>query len=116
VADTAIPAAEQAVTGPKQLGKLLNAEHGVRVWNGQLLLIGHHDLDQTADLLHRLFPHTPLHPTGWHHHVHLVELLPPATDQIQYIDWRGWIYCAIGDPGAVPITHFMFQQHPCADG
>lgn len=104
-----------ASAGGKQLGTLANAEHGIRRWNLNLLLIGHHDLGETADLLRTIYPGVELHPVGWHHHVHLTELLPPPNYPTEGLDWRGWIFCGPDDTGALPITHFMPKEASCGD-
>lgn len=94
-ADTA--ALYTAQNGDNQLGAAITAHPGLRVWNGDLLRLGHLPKTSFAVECNVLLPDGKHVELAHHEHVHI----DPGIKQ--------WVFCAKDANGAVPITIAVTQ-------
>lgn len=102
-------ARHEAEHGTKPLGRPTRDHPGLRVWNGDLLRIGHHPLTPFAIEANVLLRNDLYVDQAHHEHVHLTDLRPPSLSD-NGRDWRGWVYCSATTDGAVPITIAVTQH------
>jgi hypothetical protein len=88
-----------AENGENQLGAAVKAHPGLRVWNGDLLRIGHLPKTPFAVECNVLLPDYKYVEMAHHEHVHI----DPDIHQ--------WVFCASDADGAVPITIAVTQTH-----
>jgi hypothetical protein len=101
----AIVTAEQ---GGNQLGTAITKHPGLRIWNGNLLRLGHLPKTPFAVECNVLLPNHQYVDMAHHEHVHLEHLTPPPgyTDDPTVLQW---VHCAADADGAVPITIAVTQ-------
>lgn len=98
-----------ATHGDKQLGRPWSAHPGLRIWNGNLIRIGHHDQAAFVAEANGLLP-SHMHVDMAHHeHAHLTPPYPPPGHPCGNTDWNQWVYCAATADGAVPLTIAITQ-------
>ncbi|MFJ3283341.1 hypothetical protein [Streptomyces halstedii] len=81
--------------GDNQLGRPWNAHPGLRIWNGNLIRIGHHDKDTFVTQANTALPNHMYADMAHHEHAHLT-----GTQ---------WVYCPPNADGAVPLTITITQ-------
>lgn len=86
-----------AENGDNQLGGAVKAHPGLRVWNGDLLRLGHLPKTPFAVECNLLLPDGKYVDMAHHEHVHIDP------------DLRQWVFCAADADGAVPITIAVTQ-------
>jgi hypothetical protein len=86
-----------AENGNNQLGIPVPHHPGLRVWNGDLLRVGHHDEDTHCLEVNALLPDGKYVDMAHHKHVHINP------------DLRQWVFCAKDADGSVPITIAVTQ-------
>lgn len=101
-ADTAALYAAQ--NGDNQLGAAITAHPGLRVWNGDLLRLGHLPKTPFAVECNVLLPDGKHVELAHHEHVHIDP------------DLKQWVFCAKDAAGAVPITIAVTQTTGPEDG
>jgi hypothetical protein len=94
---TNIDALNAAQNGDNQLGAALTHHPGLRVWNGDLLRIGHLPKTPFAVEVNLLLPDDRYVDMAHHEHVHI----DPDIHQ--------WVFCSATADGAVPITIAVTQ-------
>ena len=92
-----VNAINTAQTGDNQLGRAVTKHPGLRVWNGDLLRIGHLPKTPFAVECNVLLPDGKYVEMAHHEHVHIDPTL------------RQWVFCAKDADGAVPITIAVTQ-------
>jgi hypothetical protein len=90
----AIVTAEQ---GGNQLGAAITAHPGLRIWNGNLLRLGHLPKTPFAVECNVLLPDHQYTDMAHHEHVHIDP------------DIKQWVFCREDANGAVPITIAVTQ-------
>lgn len=88
-----------AENGANQLGAAITAHPGLRIWNGDLLRIGHLPKTPFAVECNALLPDGSYVELAHHEHVHI----DPDIHQ--------WVFCHTNADGAVPITIAVTQTH-----
>lgn len=83
--------------GDNQLGVAVSKHPGLRVWNGDLLRLGHLPKTPFAVECNALLPDRQYVDMAHHEHVHI----DPDINQ--------WVFCAATADGAVPITIAVTQ-------
>jgi hypothetical protein len=94
---TNVHALNAAQNGDNQLGAALTHHPGLRVWNGDLLRIGHLPKTPFAVEVNLLLPDGRYVDMAHHEHVHI----DPDIQQ--------WVFCSATADGAVPITIAVTQ-------
>lgn len=84
-----------AENGDHQLGRPVQNHPGLRIWNGDLLRVGHLPKTPFAVEVNLILPDG--------HHVDL------ADHEHARRDLHGWVFCAPDADGAVPITIAVTQ-------
>lgn len=84
--------------GDNQLGAAITKHPGLRVWNGDLLRLGHLAKTPFAVECNLLLPDGKYVDLAHHEHVHI----DPQLGQ--------WVFCAADADGAVPITIAVTQD------
>lgn len=87
--------------GDNQLGVAILHHPGLRVWNGDLLRLGHLPLTPFAVECNLLHPDGKYVEAAHHEHVHIDP------------DLKQWVFCRADADGAVPITIAVTQT--CID-
>lgn len=87
-----VDAITTAQTGDHQLGAAVKKHPGLRVWNGDLLRIGHLPKTPFAVECNLLLPDGKHVEMAHHEHVHIDPNL------------RQWVFCRADADGAIPIT------------
>ena len=95
--------------GDNQLGSPWPAHPGLRVWNGNIMRIGHHDKDAFVTEVNTVLPSHMYVDMAHHEHAHLTPLYPPPGYPRRDLDWNQWVYCAANADGAVPLTIAITQ-------
>ncbi|MFG2540610.1 hypothetical protein ACGFU4_35770 [Streptomyces sp. NPDC048511] len=95
--------------GDQQLGRPWTAHPGLRVWNGNIMRIGHHDKDAFVAEANTVLPSHMYVDMAHHEHAHLTPLYPPTGYPRGNTDWNQWVYCAADTDGAVPLTIAITQ-------
>ena len=98
-----VDAINAAQSGDNQLGVAVKKHPGLRVWNGDLLRIGHLPKTPFAIECNVLLPDGKHVDLAHHEHVHIDP------------DIRQWVFCAADADGAVPITIAVTQTRPDDD-
>lgn len=86
-----------AENGANQLGAAITAHPGLRIWNGDLLRLGHLPKTPFAVECNVLLPDHQYVDLAHHEHVHI----DPHINQ--------WVFCRQDANGAVPITIAVTQ-------
>ncbi|MCI3279166.1 hypothetical protein [Streptomyces cylindrosporus] len=92
-----VDALNAAQTGDNQLGRAVTKHPGLRVWNGDLLRIGHLPKTPFAVECNVLLPDGRYVDMAHHEHAHI----DPDIQQ--------WVFCRADADGAVPITIAVTQ-------
>ncbi|NUS82730.1 MAG: hypothetical protein HOY75_08250 [Streptomyces sp.] len=92
-----VDALNAAQNGHNQLGAAVTAHPGLRIWNGDLLRVGHLPKTPFAVECNALLPDGKYVDMAHHEHVHI----DPDLGQ--------WVFCAANADGAVPITIAVTQ-------
>lgn len=99
-----------AENGDNQLGRPVQQHPGLRIWNGDLLRVGHHPLTPFAVEVNAIVPDSMNRHVdkAFHEHVHLQHLTPPPgyDDDPAVLQW---VFCAPDADGAIPITIGLFE-------
>jgi hypothetical protein len=98
-----IDALNAAQNGDNQLGVAVTKHPGLRVWNGDLLRVGHLPKTPFAVECNLLLPDGKYVDLAHHEHVHI----DPDIHQ--------WVFCSATADGAVPITIAVTQTRPDDD-
>ncbi|WP_086565313.1 hypothetical protein [Streptomyces africanus] len=83
--------------GDNQLGRPVQNHPGLRVWNGDLLRLGHLPKTPFAVECNVLLPDGKFVTLAHHEHVHIDP------------DIKQWVFCSAAADGAVPITIAVTQ-------
>ncbi|MYR75119.1 MULTISPECIES: hypothetical protein [unclassified Streptomyces] len=81
--------------GDNQLGRPWTAHPGLRIWNGNLIRLGHHNPTAFLTQANNALPTHMYVDHAHHEHAHLT-----GTQ---------WVYCAANADGAVPLTIAITQ-------
>ncbi|MEU7338645.1 hypothetical protein [Streptomyces sp. NPDC007074] len=96
---TNVDALITAENGTNQLGAPVQQHPGLRIWNGDLLRVGHLPKTPFAVECNALLPDGKYVEVAHHEHVHIDH------------DINQWVFCNASKPGAVPITIAVTQTH-----
>jgi hypothetical protein len=106
-----------AENGDNQLGRPVTDHPGLRIWNGNLISVGHIAPDPFIQQANKflsaafVFHSTHLYVDAAHHeHVRHEHLTPPAGYRDDPTELQ-WVHCAADADGAVPITIAVTQTH-----
>ncbi|MEU8101689.1 hypothetical protein [Streptomyces rubiginosohelvolus] len=98
-----------AQNGNNQLGQPWTDHPGLRVWNGNIMRIGHHDKDAFVAEVNTVLPSHMYVDMAHHEHAHLTPLYPPLGHPRSDTDWNQWVHCAPNADGAIPLTIAITQ-------
>ncbi|PVC80556.1 hypothetical protein DBP19_36070 [Streptomyces sp. CS090A] len=98
-----------AQNGDNQLGRPWAKHPGWRIWNGNLMRIGHHDRDAFVLEANAILPGRMYVDMAHHEHAHLAPLYPPPSYPRDDTDWNQWVHCHAAADGAIPLTIAITQ-------